>query len=107
MGDFSILSIIINRKGALKPVRITIKVRQGRKASTLVTGFEPFLVVGAEEMAEELRRVCASATSGALCLPLFPAFLYHIFTACISNNTYIHLILINHPIVPVLHPFTS
>jgi Translation initiation factor 1 (eIF-1/SUI1) and related proteins len=54
------------RKGALKPVHVAVKVRQGRKASTLVTGFEPFLVVGADEMAEELRKVCASATSGAL-----------------------------------------
>lgn len=41
-----------------------VKVRQGRKASTLVTGFEPFFLEG-EEMADELRRLCACATSGA------------------------------------------
>ena len=54
-----------HRKGPLKPIQVTIKVRQGRKASTLIVGFEPFLVVEAEEMAEELRRVCAGSTSGS------------------------------------------
>lgn len=41
-----------------------MKVRQGRKASTLITGFEPFLIIDAEELAEDLRKVCAGATSG-------------------------------------------
>jgi translation initiation factor 2D len=41
-----------------------MKVRQGRKAATLISGFEPFLVVDAEEMAEDLRKACAGATSG-------------------------------------------
>jgi translation initiation factor 2D len=41
-----------------------MKIRQGRKASTLVTGFEPFLVLSGEEMAEDLRKICAGATSG-------------------------------------------
>ena len=40
-------------------------MRQGRKACTLITGYEPFLVVDAEEMAEELRKACAGATSSA------------------------------------------
>jgi translation initiation factor 2D len=30
----------------------------------LISGFEPFLVVDAEEMAEDLRKACAGATSG-------------------------------------------
>lgn len=51
------------RKGTLKPISVVVKIRQGRKASTLVTNFEPFLVT-AEFLAEELRRICASATSG-------------------------------------------
>jgi len=55
---------IYNRKGVLSPIQVAMKVRQGRKASTLITGFEPFLVIDAEEMAEELRKVCAGATSG-------------------------------------------
>ncbi len=42
------------------------KVRQGRKACTLITGFEPFLVIDAQEMADELRKTCAGATSGML-----------------------------------------
>ena len=41
-----------------------MKSRQGRKACTLITGFEPFLVVDAQEMADDLRKTCAGATSG-------------------------------------------
>lgn len=37
-------------------------MRQGRKASTLTRGFEAFLI-DAEEMADELRKTCAGATS--------------------------------------------
>ncbi|KAJ6614689.1 hypothetical protein B0H10DRAFT_2044349 [Mycena sp. CBHHK59/15] len=51
------------KKGLLKPIQVAVKIRQGRKASTLVTGFEPFLVLSAEDMAEDLRKICASATS--------------------------------------------
>lgn len=56
----------ILRKGTLSPVRVVTKVRQGRKACTLITGFEPFLVIDAQEMADELRKTCAGATSGML-----------------------------------------
>ncbi|KAF7356792.1 Eukaryotic translation initiation factor SUI1 family protein [Mycena venus] len=59
------LMIMISlRKGALKPIQIVVKIRQGRKASTLVSGFEPFLVLSGEEMAEDLRKICAGSTSG-------------------------------------------
>lgn len=51
------------RKGTLKPISVIVKVRQGRKASTLITNFEPFLL-NADVLAEELRKNCASATSG-------------------------------------------
>jgi translation initiation factor 2D len=54
------------RKGSLKPISVVVKVRQGRKTSTLITGFEPFLTADAETIADELRKVCASATSGEL-----------------------------------------
>ncbi|KAF8064203.1 eukaryotic translation initiation factor SUI1 family protein [Lyophyllum atratum] len=54
---------VVRKKGEIKPIHIVIKVRQGRKASTLISGFEPFLVVNAEDMAEDLRKVCAGATS--------------------------------------------
>ncbi|KAF8438578.1 eukaryotic translation initiation factor SUI1 family protein [Boletus edulis BED1] len=50
------------KKGQLKPISVVVKVRQGRKANTLVVGFEPFFLEG-EEMADELRRICACATS--------------------------------------------
>ena len=53
------------RKGAIAPIQVVTKTRQGRKACTLITGYEPFLVVDAEEMAEELRKACAGATSSA------------------------------------------
>ncbi|KAI6001735.1 hypothetical protein EDC04DRAFT_2583890, partial [Pisolithus marmoratus] len=49
------------RKGQLKPISVVVKTRQGRRASTLISGFEPFLLE-AEEMAEELRRICAGST---------------------------------------------
>jgi translation initiation factor 2D len=53
----------INRKGQLKPIQVVMKIRQGKKASTMITGFEPFFVDG-EEMAEDLRKSCAGATGG-------------------------------------------
>ena len=42
-------------------------MRQGRKAATLLTGFEQYLL-NAEEIAEELRKLCASSTSGSVSL---------------------------------------
>lgn len=55
------------RKGKLSPIQV-MKIRQGRKASTLITGFEPFgKVIGGmepEDLAEDLRKICAGATSG-------------------------------------------
>lgn len=52
----------VNRKGSVKPISVTIKIRQGRKAATLITGFESYFLK-AEEIAEELRKLCASSTS--------------------------------------------
>ena len=53
----------VKRKGAVKPIQVTIKLRQGRKAATLITGFESYFLK-ADELAEELRKLCASSTSG-------------------------------------------
>lgn len=39
-----------------------VKIRQGRKASTLITNFESYSI-SADFLADELRRICASATS--------------------------------------------
>ncbi|KAF8591696.1 hypothetical protein K439DRAFT_1401788 [Ramaria rubella] len=50
------------RKGHLKPISIVVKVRQGRKASTLVTGHETFFITS-EFLGEELKRICATSTS--------------------------------------------
>lgn len=52
------------RKGTISPIQVVMKSRQGRKACTLITGFEPFLVVDSQEMADDLRKTCAGATSG-------------------------------------------
>ncbi|KAI8968732.1 eukaryotic translation initiation factor SUI1 family protein [Trametes punicea] len=53
---------VVRKKGELKPISVVVKIRQGRKACTLITGFEPF-GLQADELAEELRKVCASSTS--------------------------------------------
>ncbi|EJD43636.1 hypothetical protein AURDEDRAFT_88886 [Auricularia subglabra TFB-10046 SS5] len=50
------------RKGALKPVNITSKFRQGKRPVTLITNFEPY-GLDADWLGEELRRTCAGATS--------------------------------------------
>ncbi|KAG2107739.1 uncharacterized protein F5147DRAFT_696927 [Suillus discolor] len=50
------------KKGQIKPISVVVKVRQGRKATTLITGFEPFLLE-ATALAEELKMRCASSTS--------------------------------------------
>jgi translation initiation factor 2D len=52
------------RKGQIKPISVVVKIRQGRKATTLITGFEPFFLE-AVTLAEELKTRCASSTSGA------------------------------------------
>ncbi|KAI0351003.1 eukaryotic translation initiation factor SUI1 family protein [Trametes cingulata] len=53
---------VVRKKGELKPISVVVKIRQGRKACTLITGFEPF-GLQADELAEELRKACASSTS--------------------------------------------
>ena len=54
-----------SRKGQLKAISVVVKVRQGRKASTLVTGCEAFFI-SPDFMSEELKRICATSTSGRL-----------------------------------------
>jgi translation initiation factor 2D len=46
----------------LPPISTAIKIRQGRKTVTVITGFEPYGIT-AEFLADELKKVCASATS--------------------------------------------
>ncbi|KZT54753.1 hypothetical protein CALCODRAFT_438092 [Calocera cornea HHB12733] len=50
------------RKGQLAPISAVAKTRQGRRVITLVTHFEPY-GIEADDLAEALRRACASATS--------------------------------------------
>ncbi|KAH8114910.1 hypothetical protein DFH11DRAFT_1590309 [Phellopilus nigrolimitatus] len=52
------------KKGKLEPISVAVKLRQGRKACTLITGFEPY-GLAADALAEALRRACASATAVA------------------------------------------
>ena len=51
----------------MKPISVVVKIRQGRKACTLLSGFEPF-GLQADDLAEELRKTCASSTSGTSAL---------------------------------------
>jgi translation initiation factor 2D len=51
------------RKGTLHPISISIKMRQGRKAVTLITNYEPYFLA-ADVMSEDLRKLCAAQTSG-------------------------------------------
>ncbi|KZV70577.1 hypothetical protein PENSPDRAFT_579249 [Peniophora sp. CONT] len=50
------------KKGQLQPISVTVKTRQGKKQSTLITGHEPFML-SSEYLAETLRTRCASSTS--------------------------------------------
>jgi len=54
----------VPKKGELKPISVIVKMRQGRKACTLITNFESFQLV-AENLADELRKLCASSTAVA------------------------------------------
>ncbi|KAH9856271.1 eukaryotic translation initiation factor SUI1 family protein [Lenzites betulinus] len=53
---------VVRKKGEVKPISVVVKIRQGRKACTLLSGYEPF-GLQAEELAEELRKTCASSTA--------------------------------------------
>ncbi|BEI93373.1 uncharacterized protein CcaverHIS019_0510010 [Cutaneotrichosporon cavernicola] len=50
------------KKGALNPITIQVKTRQGRKQVTLVAGLEGF-AIDPDDFAEDLRRRCAGSTS--------------------------------------------
>ena len=51
------------KKGALRPITISTKARQGHKACTFITGFEQYHLSG-DALAEALRVRCASSTTG-------------------------------------------
>lgn len=52
-------------KGEIEPiqVKVTVGARRGR---TEITGFEPFLIIDGEEMADRMRKICAGSTSSKL-----------------------------------------
>ncbi|ORY26308.1 hypothetical protein BCR39DRAFT_541242 [Naematelia encephala] len=52
----------VQRKGALEPIALTVKTRQGRRVVTHVTGVEAF-GINADELADELKRLCAGSAS--------------------------------------------
>ena len=59
----------LHRKGALQPITLSVKTRQGRKTVTHVAGLETF-GVDVDEFAEELRKLCAGSASGQLNVPI-------------------------------------
>lgn len=79
-----------SRKGEVNPVLVTQKIRQGRKAVTLLTGFELF-GLDAEELAEELRKLCSSSTTGRLTPHTIMHVLIHLWTSCASPGKVIRL----------------
>lgn len=54
--------VSFNRKGALQPIVMGIKLRQGWKTVTVVSGLEAF-GVDIDDFAEELRKLCAGSAS--------------------------------------------
>jgi translation initiation factor 2D len=60
-----------DRKGALQPIVMGIKIRQGRKTVTVVSGLEAF-GIDVDDFAEELRKLCAGSASSELSLPSSP-----------------------------------
>ncbi|TFY65557.1 hypothetical protein EVG20_g5538 [Dentipellis fragilis] len=52
----------VTKKGQLRPISVVVKIRQGRKACTLITGFESFLL-SPTTIADALRARCASSTA--------------------------------------------
>lgn len=52
----------LTKKGALRPITVATKTRQGRKTCTLITGFEPYQL-SSDSLADALRVRCASSTS--------------------------------------------
>jgi len=54
-----------NRKGAMQPITMSVKTRQGRKTITHVSGLETFSI-DIDEFAEVLRKLCAGSASGKL-----------------------------------------
>jgi translation initiation factor 2D len=55
------------KKGALRPITVATRSRQGHKACTFIAGFEQYHISG-DALAEALRVRCASSTSGSYCL---------------------------------------
>jgi translation initiation factor 2D len=53
------------KKGALRPITVSTKARQGHKACTFITGFEQYHLSG-DALAEALRVRCASSTTGTV-----------------------------------------
>jgi translation initiation factor 2D len=52
----------LTKKGALRPITVATKTRQGHKTCTLITGFEPYQL-SSDTLADALRVRCASSTS--------------------------------------------
>lgn len=56
------LNRLTSRKGALQPITMAVKTRQGRKTVTIITGLETF-GLDVDDFAEELRKRCAGSAS--------------------------------------------
>ena len=79
----------------MAPIAVSVKIRQGRKTCTLLSGFEAF-GLRSDVLADELRKACAGATSGAF--PLSPRCLLQLhprsrpITCCVRNESMLTLL---------------
>ncbi|KAF9449080.1 hypothetical protein P691DRAFT_668180 [Macrolepiota fuliginosa MF-IS2] len=73
----------VTSKGEIKPIQVEVRYKQGgRRGTTAITGFEPFLVIDADDMAEDLRKICAGSSSGQFELPNFITFELRLTAVC-------------------------
>ncbi|CAA7262136.1 unnamed protein product [Cyclocybe aegerita] len=49
-------------QGSLSAIRVVTVFRRYKKPVTLITGFEPFIIINTDEMAEDMKKICASAS---------------------------------------------
>lgn len=64
---FGLANRCLLSKGEIEPIQVKVVYKVGgRRGRTEITGFEPFLVIDGEEMADRMRKICAGSTSSKL-----------------------------------------
>lgn len=92
-GDWMVVLIGTSRKGQLQPISVTVKARQGKKQSTLITGHEPFML-SSEYLAETLRTRCATSTSGKRTLTRSLPAAHHLVVSPLKGSSKMEEVLV-------------